>query len=82
MEPMVVAEFAVPSALRFVFGVVAKMNQRVVPLRRFHDYVASAAAVAARGATTGHKLLPAESHAAVAAVAGFHADSCFIDKHA
>ena len=69
------------AALRLVLGVVAEMNQRVVALARLHDDVAAASAVAARGAPARHKLLAPEGHAAVAAVAGLHADFGFIDKH-
>ena len=69
------------AALRFVLGVIPKMNQRVMPLARLHDHVAAAAAVAARGATARHELLAPEGHAAVAAVPGLHANFGFIDKH-
>jgi hypothetical protein len=57
------------------------MDQRVVALRRFHDYVAAPPAIAARRPSAGHKLLSPESHAAIAAVAGLYTDFCLIDKH-
>ncbi len=39
------------------------------------------AAVAAGWASLGNELFPAEGHAAVPAVAGLDADSCFINEH-
>ena len=41
----------------------------------------SAAAIAAGGPTARHKLLAAEGHAAVAAVAGLDSNFGFIDEH-
>ena len=76
-----VGTHAVLAALRLVLGVVAEVDQRVVALRRLHDDVAAAAAVAAGRAAAGHELLAPKGHAAVAAVAGFHSDFGFIDKH-
>jgi len=52
-----------------------------VALAGFHDDVAAAAAVAARGAASRDELLAAEGEASVAAVAGFHADIGFVNKH-
>ena len=69
------------SALRFVFGIEAKMHQRVVPLAGFHDNVAALAPIAAGRAATRNKLLPPKSETAVAAVAGLYANCGFIDKH-
>ena len=46
-----------------------------------HEDVAAVAAVAAGGAAAGDEFFAAEGHAAVAAVAGLDADSCFIDEH-
>ena len=76
-----VGAHSVLTALRLVLGVVAEMDQGVVPLGRLHDHVASAAAVAAGGPAAGNELLPPEGHAAVPAVAGLHPDLCLIDKH-
>ena len=76
-----VAAFAVPAALGLVFGIEAEMEQRVVVLARDHDDVAAAAAVAAARAAARDELLPPEREAAVAAVAGFHGNSDFVDKH-
>jgi hypothetical protein len=57
------------------------MHERIVPLARFHDHVATLAAIAARWTTAGNKFLPAESNAAVAAIACFYADCGFVDEH-
>src|SRR5260370_25163497 len=76
-----VGAFAGASALSFVFGIETEVDQRIVALARFHDHVAPATAVAARRAAARDELLPAKSHAAVAAVSGFDADYRFIDKH-
>ena len=46
-----------------------------------HDDVAAASAVAAAGAAARDELLAPERKTAVAAVAGFHVNSYFIDKH-
>jgi hypothetical protein len=81
VEAGAVGAHAVLAALALVFGVVAEVDEGVVALRAFHDNVAAAAAVAARGTAAGDELLAAEGHAAVAAVAGFDANFCFIDEH-
>jgi hypothetical protein len=57
------------------------MYQGVVALRRLHDDVPAAAAVTARRTAAGDELLTPESHAAIAAVAGLHSNSYFINKH-
>jgi hypothetical protein len=82
VEAGAVGAHAVLAALRLVLRVIAEMDQRVVALRDFHDDVAATAAVAARRAAAGHKLLAPEGHAAIAAVAGLDANFCFIDEHA
>ena len=82
IQPGAVRAHAVLAALRLVLRVVAEMNQRVVALARLHDDVAAAPAVAARGPPARHKLLAPEGHAAVAAVAGLHANFGFINEHA
>ena len=69
------------AALALVLGIVAEVDEGVVAQGRGHEDVAAVAAVAAGGSAAGDKLLPAEGHAAVAAVAAFDANSCFIDKH-
>jgi hypothetical protein len=79
--PGFVRPFAVTSTLGFVFRVEAKMDQGVMALARFHDDVATLAAVATGWAPAGNKLLPAEGEAAVATVAGLYADCGFIDEH-
>jgi CBS domain-containing protein len=76
-----VRAFAVASALGLLFGIETEVDERVVALAGFHDDVATLAAVPARGAPAGDKLLPAESETAVAAVAGFDSDCGFVDKH-
>ena len=70
------------SALGFVFGVEAKVNEGVVAEGRGHEDVAAVAAIAAGGAALGNKFFTPEGHAAVATVAGLDPDSCFINKHA
>src|SRR5664279_2851062 len=79
--PRAIGTQPVLATLPLVLRVIAEMDQRVVALRGLHDHVAAAAAVAARGSAPGHKFLPPKGHAAVAAVAGFDANSYFIDEH-
>src|SRR5262249_21733846 len=76
-----VGAFSMASALGGVFGIEAKVDQRVMAFAGFHDHVATASAVAAGRATTRDKLLPAEGHAAIAAAPCFHPNYGFIDKH-
>jgi hypothetical protein len=76
-----VGAFSVASALGFVFWIEAEVHQGVMALARLHDDVAALAAIAARGAAARDVLLPAESHAAVAAVAGLDPDFCLVDEH-
>ncbi len=73
---------AVAAALGFVLGVEAEVDEGVVAEGGGHEDVAAVAAVAAGGTAAGDELFAAEGHAAVAAVAGLDADSCFVDKHA
>src|SRR6185312_4827369 len=77
-----VGAFSVTSTLGLVFRIKAEMHQRVMALAGFHDHVAAAAAIAAGGAAAGHELFPTKRHAAVAAIAGFDSDYCFVNKHA
>ena len=70
-----------PPALGLVFGIKTEMQQRVVVFAGDKNHVAAAAAIAAAGASTRNKLLAAKRKAAIAAVARFHADSYFINKH-
>jgi hypothetical protein len=81
VEAGAVGAHAMLAALALVLGVVAEVDEGVVALRAFHDDVAAVAAVSTGGAAAGNELLAAEGHAAVAAVAGFDANFCFIDKH-
>src|SRR5579859_882077 len=76
-----VGALAMTAALGLVLRVEAEMNQRVVLLAGLHDDVAAASAVATRRAASGNKLFAAEGNAAVAAIAGFDENFCFIDKH-
>ncbi len=69
------------AALSLVLRVVAEVDEGVVTLRRLHDDVAAAAAIATGRAASGHKLLASEGHAAVTAVAGLHSDFSFVDEH-
>jgi hypothetical protein len=73
---------AVASALGFVLGVEAEVDEGVVAEGGGHEDVAAVTAIAAGGASLGNKFFAAEGHAAVAAVSGFDPDSCFINKHA
>src|SRR5580700_8537918 len=57
------------------------MDERVVPLARFHDHISALAAVAARRAAARHIFFAAEGHAAVAAVPRLHSNFRLIDKH-
>jgi hypothetical protein len=77
-----IGTFAVASALAFVFRVKAEMDERIVALAGFHDDIATAAAVAAGGASARDKFLPPKGHASVAPVACLNPDYCFINKHA
>jgi len=52
-----------------------------VALRADHDDVAAAPSVAARRTAAGHEFFAPEGHAAVAAVAGFDTNFCFINEH-
>src|ERR1700677_1402585 len=72
---------AVASALGFVLGVEAEVNEGVVTKRRRHEDVAAMAAIATGGTALGYEFFAAEGHAAVTAVAGLDADSRFVNKH-
>ena len=72
---------AVTSALGFVLGVEAEVDEGVVGEGGGHDDVTSVTTVSAGGAATGDELFATEGHAAVTAISGFYADSCFINKH-
>ncbi len=76
-----VRAFAVTSALRLVFRIEAEVHQRVVAFAGLHDDVAALAAIAARRSAARDKLLPAESHAAIAAVPGLDPNFCLVDEH-
>ena len=76
-----IAAFTVASALGLVFRVEAEMHQRVVALAGFHVNVAAAPAIAAGRAAARNELFAAKGDASVAAVAGFYADSGFINEH-
>jgi len=81
IESGAVGSEAVLATLGLVLGVIAEMDEGVVALRGDHDDVAAASAVAAGGTAAGNELFAAEGHAAIAAVAGFYLDFCFIDEH-
>ena len=81
LAPGPVGTFAVASALRLVLGIEAEVDKGVVALAGFHDDVAAAAAVAARGPAARYELLAAEGEASVAAVASLYADIGFVDEH-
>jgi len=69
------------SALGFVLGIETEVDERVVTLARFHDDVAALAAVTAGRPPARDEFFAAERHAAIASVACFHNNLCFIDKH-
>ena len=73
---------AVAAAIGLVLGVETEVDEGVVAEGGGHEDVAAVAAVAAGGASAGDELFSTEGHAAIAAVAGFYADFCFIDEHA
>ena len=72
---------AVASALGFVLGIEAEVDEGVVGERGRHEDISAVTAVTAGGSAAGNELLAPEGHAAVAAVAGFDANSSFIDEH-
>jgi hypothetical protein len=57
------------------------VDQGVVGERGGHQDVAAVASIAAGGTAPGDEFLAPEGHAAIATVAGFDANSGFIDKH-
>lgn len=69
------------SALGFVFGVEAEVDERVVAERGLHEDVSAVAAISAGGASAGDEFLAAKGHAAVSAVAGFDPNFRFVDEH-
>src|SRR5580698_8444320 len=70
-----------PAALSLVFRVEPKVHQRIMAQRRRHKNVAAMPAIAARRPAARDELLAPEGHAAIAAITGLYADSCFINKH-
>src|SRR5712671_1408069 len=76
-----VGAFPVASAFRLVFRIETEMDQRVVALAGFHNYISTLAAVAAGRSAAGYVFLAAKRHAAIAAVARFDSDFSFVDKH-
>ncbi len=75
------AALAVTAALGLVLGVEAELEQGVLVLGGDQGHVAAAAAIAAARAAARDELFPAESQAAVAAVARFYENSRFVDEH-
>src|SRR5215470_17252171 len=63
------------------FAIVAVTQQRVVVRIGFEKDAAAVAAVASGGPAARNILLASERHAAIAAVARFHENLRFIDKH-
>src|SRR5580704_7437835 len=78
---MAVRAFAVSAAPGFEFTIVTVAQQSVVVRIGFDVDVAAVAAITARGAATGDVLLPAKRDAAIATVARFDRDFCFVGKH-
>src|ERR1019366_7817949 len=75
------AAFAVAPALRLVLRVEAELEQGIGVLARHHDDIAAAAAVAPARTAPRDVLLPAKGKASVAAVAGLHQYSDFVNEH-
>ena len=80
-EAGAVGSETVATALRLMLRVEAEVDERVVAEGGRHEDVAAVAAISAGGATARDELLPAEGHAAVAAVAGFDTYFCFVEEH-
>jgi len=70
-----------PATLGLLLRPVAKLNQRIVALARTQHDVAAARAIAAAGPASRNEFFAPEGNAAVAAVAGFHANGGFINEH-
>ena len=70
-----------PPAIGFEFAIVAVAEKRVVVGIRFEINAAAVASIAARWAAARNIFLAAKRDAAVAAVAGFHQDFSFVNKH-
>ena len=79
--PVTLGAFAVPAALGAEFAIVAIAKKRVVIRIRFQVDVAAVAAISAGRAPARDVFFPAESHAAVAAVATLHFNFRFVCKH-
>jgi len=75
-----VAAFAVPAALGFVLGIKTELEKRVLVLGRDQRNIAAPAAIAAARSAARHVFFTAKGQAAIAAVAGLHQDSSFIDE--
>jgi hypothetical protein len=73
------ATFAVPTALRLVFGIEAEVQEGIAVDGRHHYDVAASPAVATRRATMRYILLTAEGKATVTAIAGLDRYFYFID---
>src|SRR5882762_3508631 len=76
-----VGAFAVTAAIGFEFAVVAIAKKGVVIEVGFEVDAAAIAAVAAGGAAARNVFFAAESHAAIAAVAGLQEYFGFINEH-
>jgi hypothetical protein len=80
VRPGLVASLAVPAAFRFVLGIVTELQERVLLVGCNQIHVTTPPAIAARWTAARNVLLPPESQAAIAAVAGFHEDSGFVEE--
>jgi hypothetical protein len=76
-----IASLAMSPALRFVFGVEAKMKQSVVVQARNQGDIATVAAIPAAWASTRNKFLAPKRKTPVPAVTGLHPDNHFVNKH-
>ncbi len=81
MFPESILPLTVPAAFRFMFRVVAKMQQRIVTLVRFNPDVSAVTTIPAGRATARDKFFAPESCDAISTVASFYLDLNSVNKH-
>jgi hypothetical protein len=81
VAPGAVASFSVAATLGRVFGIEAKVEQRIVVLARHQRDIAAAAAVPPARSAFRNEFLPPECRTPVTSVSGFDGNNYFIDKH-
>src|SRR5690349_8322175 len=77
--PVRALAMAAPACLEFTL--VAKLQQGIKMFCTLEVHATPAAAVATRGSAARDEFLPAERHAAIAAVAACHADYRLVNEH-